>query len=69
MTVTAPTTTTIANPIEGQAVRCINHGASAGAYVPSTGHGVANNVDGKKASATLNLTRNDAGTLTVSCSG
>ena len=39
MTFTAPTTTTIANPMEGQAMRCTNHGASAGTYVrlPVTG--------------------------------
>ena len=67
MTFTAPTTTTIANPVEGQAMRCTNHGASAGTYVPSTGHGVASNVDGTKASAALNLTRHSDGSLVVSC--
>lgn len=68
MTFTAPTTTTIANPTTGQAMRCTYHGISAGAYVPSPGHGVSGSADGQKASATLSLTRNSAGSLTVSCS-
>jgi hypothetical protein len=67
MTFTAPTTTTIANPQRGQAVRCSYHGVTAGAYVPAPGHGVAGSADGTKASATLNLTRNSAGSLTVAC--
>jgi hypothetical protein len=67
MTFTSPTTTTIANPTTGQAMRCINHGISAGAYVPSSGHGVANTADGVKASAILNLTRHSDGSLTVAC--
>ena len=67
MTFTAPTTTTIANPIEGQAMRCTNHGVSSGAYVPSAGHGVSGAADGTKASAILTLTRNSAGVLTVTC--
>ncbi|HEY4237918.1 MAG TPA: hypothetical protein VGM45_11370 [Gaiellaceae bacterium] len=67
MTFTAPTTTTIANPMEGQAMRCTNHGISSGAYVPSAGHGVSGAADGTKASAILTLTRNSAGVLTVSC--
>src|SRR5437763_3393351 len=45
MTFTAPTTTTIANPIEGQAMRCTNHGVSSGAYAPSAGHGVSGAAD------------------------
>jgi hypothetical protein len=67
MTFTAPTTTTIANPQTGQAVRCAYHGISAGAYVPSAGHGVAGSADGANASATLNLTRKNDGTLVVAC--
>ncbi len=67
MTFTAPTTTRIANPIEGQAMRCTYHGIAASAYVPSAGHGVSGSADGKSASATLNLTRNDDDSLAVSC--
>jgi hypothetical protein len=67
MTFTAPTTTTITNPIQGQAMRCIYHGIAASAYVPSAGHGVANTADGKSASAILNLTRHNDGSLAVSC--
>lgn len=67
LTFTAPTTTTIADPTTGQAIRCTYHGISAGAYVPSPGHGVSGSADGTKASATLNLTRDSAGALTVSC--
>jgi hypothetical protein len=67
MTFTAPTTTTIANPIEGQAMRCTNHGVSSGAYVPSAGHGVSGAADGTKASAILTLTRHSDGALAVSC--
>jgi uncharacterized protein YceK len=67
ITFTAPTTTTIADPTTGQAIRCTYHGIAAGAYVPSAGHGVAGNADGQRASATLDLTRDSAGTLTVSC--
>lgn len=67
MTFTAPTTTTIANPQRGQAMRCSYHGVTAGAYVPAAGHGVANSADGTHASATLNLTRNSDGSLAVSC--
>jgi hypothetical protein len=67
MTFTAPTTTTITNPIEGQAMRCTNYGISSGAYVPSAGHGVSGAADGTKASAILTLTRNSVGVLTVSC--
>ena len=66
MAFTAPTTTTIASPTTGQAMRCTYHGVSAGAYVPSAGHGVAGSADGTKASATLNLTRNNDGSLVVS---
>ena len=68
LTFTAPTTTTIADPTTGQAMRCTYHGVSAGAYVPSPGHGVSGSADGTKASATLNLTRDSDGPLTVSCS-
>jgi hypothetical protein len=53
--------------MEGQAMRCTNHGISSGAYVPSAGHGVSGAADGTKASAILTLTRNSAGVLTVSC--
>lgn len=67
ITFTAPTTTTIANPTTGQAMSCTNHGISAGAYVPSPSHGVANASDGTKASAILNLTRHSDGSLAVSC--
>ena len=67
ITFTAPTTTTIANPQTRAAVRCTHHGVAAGAYVPSAGHGVSGSADGKSASATLNLTRNDDGSLAVSC--
>ncbi|HEX5174779.1 MAG TPA: hypothetical protein VFV91_11625 [Gaiellaceae bacterium] len=67
MTFTAPTTTTIANPMEGQAMRCTNHGISSGARVPSAGRGVSGAADGTKASAILTLTRNSAGVLTVTC--
>jgi hypothetical protein len=67
MTFTAPTTTTIANATTGQAMRCTHHGISAGAYVPSPGHGVSGSADGKSASATLNLTRKTDGSLSVSC--
>ena len=67
MTFTSPTTTTIANPIEGQAMRCTNHGISSGAYVPTVGHGVSGSADGTKASATLTLTRHSDGSLSVSC--
>jgi hypothetical protein len=67
ITFTAPTTTTIASPTTGQAMRCTYHGISAGAYVPSAGQGVAGSADGTKASATLNLVRNSDGSLTVSC--
>ena len=67
MTFTAPTTTTIANPTTGQAMRCTYHGVAASAYVPAAGHGVANTVDGKSASAILNLTRHSDGSLAVSC--
>jgi hypothetical protein len=67
LTFTAPTTTTIANPQTGQAVRCTHHGVAAGAYGPSAGHGVGGAADGKSASATLNLTRNEDGSLAVSC--
>jgi hypothetical protein len=69
ITFTAPTTTAIANPTTGQAMRCTNQGISAGAYVPSAGHGVANASDGTKSSALLNLTRDNDGSLAVSCSG
>jgi hypothetical protein len=64
---TAPTTTTIANPTTGQAMRCIYHGIAASAYLPSAGHGVADTADGKSASAILDLTRHDDGSLAVSC--
>jgi hypothetical protein len=67
MMFTAPTTTTIASPTTGQAVHCAYHGVSAGASVPSAGHGVAGSADGTKASAMLNLTRNNDGSLVVSC--
>jgi hypothetical protein len=67
MMFTAPTTTTIANPTTGQAMRCTNHGISAGAYVPSAGHGISGAADGPKGGAILTLTRNSAGALTVSC--
>ena len=67
MTFTAPTTTTIADPQRGQAMRCSYHGVTAGAYVPSTGHGVSGSADGKSASVTLNLTRHSDGSLAVSC--
>ncbi len=67
MTFTAPTTTTIAKPTTGQAMRCAHRGIAAGAYVPSAGHGVSGSADGKSASATLNLTRNSDGSLVVSC--
>lgn len=67
MTFTAPTTTTIANPQIGQAMRCTYHGVTAGAYVPAAGHGVSGSADGKSASATLNLTRDSDGSLAVSC--
>jgi hypothetical protein len=67
ITFTAPTTTTIANPMTGQAMRCTYHGVAAGAYVPSAGHGVSGSADGKSGSATLNLTRNSDGLLAVSC--
>jgi hypothetical protein len=67
MTFTAPTTTTIASPTTGQAMRCTYHGVSSGAHVPSAGHGFAGIADGTKASATLNLTRNNDGSLVVSC--
>src|SRR5215467_12138685 len=67
MTFTAPTTTTIANPKTGQAMRCTYHGISSGAYVPSAGHGVSGAADGTKASAILTLTRHSDGSLEVSC--
>lgn len=67
MTFTAPTTTTIATATTGQATRCTHHGISAGAYVPSPGHGVSGSADGESASATLNLTRKSDGSLSVSC--
>jgi hypothetical protein len=67
MMFTAPTTTTITSPTEGQAMRCTNHGISSGAYVPSAGHGVSGAADGPKGGAILTLTRNSAGALTVSC--
>lgn len=67
MTFTAPTTTTIADPQRGQALRCSYHGVTAGAYVPAAGHGVVGSADGTKASATLNLTRHSDGSLVVSC--
>ena len=69
MTFTAPTTTTMANPQTGQAMRCTNHGIAASAYVPAAGHGVANTADGTSASVILNLTRNTDGSLVVSCKG
>lgn len=43
-------------PADGQALGCTYHGISAGASVPSAGHGVTGSADGTKASATLNLT-------------
>jgi hypothetical protein len=67
VTFTAPTTTTIAKPQTGAAMRCTYHGVSAGAAVPSAGHGVGGAADGKSASATLTLTRNHDGSLVVSC--
>jgi hypothetical protein len=67
ITFTAPTTTTIASPTTGQAMRCFYHGISAGAYVPAAGHGVSGAADGTKASAILSLRRNSDGSLTVSC--
>jgi hypothetical protein len=67
ITFTAPTTTTIAYPTTGQAIRCTYHGAVAGAYVPSAGHGVGGSADGKAALATLILTRHSDGSLAVSC--
>jgi hypothetical protein len=67
ITFTAPTTTTIANPMTGQAMRCTYHGVAAGAHVPAAGHGVAGTADGKSASAILNLTRHSDGSLAVSC--
>jgi hypothetical protein len=67
MTFTAPTTTTIANPTTGQAMRCTNHGISSGAYVPSAGHGVSGAADGTKGGAILTLTRHTDGSLKVSC--
>jgi len=67
MMFTAPTTTTIADPQTGQAVRCTYLGISASAYVPEAGHGVADSVDGTKASITLNLRRDSDGSLVVSC--
>jgi hypothetical protein len=67
ITVTAPTTTTIANPRTGQRMVCDNHGVAPSAYVPSPGHGVAGAADGTNASAIINLTRHSDGTLVVSC--
>ncbi len=67
VTFTAPTTTTIANPTTGQAMRCTYHGAVVGAHVPSAGHGVTGAADGTSASAILNLTRHSDGSLAVSC--
>jgi hypothetical protein len=66
-TFTAPTTTTIANPHTGAAVRCVNHGDSAGVIVPSASHGVSGSADGKSTSASLNVNRNNDGSLVVSC--
>jgi hypothetical protein len=66
-TVTAPKTTTLANPQTGTWVRCTNHGVVAGAIVPGPGHGVSGSVDGKSASATLSLRRQNDGSLVLSC--
>jgi hypothetical protein len=67
LTFTAPTTMTIATAQTGAAVRCTNHGAGAGARIPSPGHGVASSADGTSSSATLHLNRRSDGSLTVSC--
>jgi hypothetical protein len=67
MTFPAPTTTTIADAPTGQAMACTNHGISANAHVPSAGNEVTNSNYGVKASATLDLTRNTDGSLSVSC--
>lgn len=67
VTLPAPTTTTITHAPTGQAMACINHGISANAQVPSAGTEVTNSTDGVKASATLDLTRNTDGSLSVSC--
>lgn len=67
ITVTAPTTTTIAHPLTGETVRCANHRVAAGAQVPSAGRGVGGSADGKSASATVVLTRRGDGSLVVSC--
>ena len=67
ITLTAPTTTTIANPVTGKAMRCTYHGVAAGAHVPAASHGVTGSADGRSGSATLNLTRHSDGSLSVSC--
>lgn len=67
LTLTSPTTLTVASAQTGATVRCTNHGVAAGAKVPSPGHGVSGSVDGTSASATLDLTRDSDGSLVVSC--
>jgi hypothetical protein len=67
LTLTSPTTLTVASATTGALVRCTNHGIAAGARVPSPGHGVGGSADGTSASATLTLTRNSDGSLVVSC--
>jgi hypothetical protein len=67
LTLTAPTTLTVASVQTGASVRCTNHGVSAGAKVPQPGHGVSGSADGKSSSATLSLTRRGDGSLAISC--
>jgi hypothetical protein len=67
LTLTSPTTVTVASAQTGATVRCTNHGVAAGAKVPSPGHGVSGSADGTSASATLDLTRDSDGSLVASC--
>jgi hypothetical protein len=67
LTFIAPTTVTLPSAQTGTAVRCTNHGVAADAKVPARRRGAATVADGLHSSATLNLTRDKGGLLTVSC--
>ena len=66
---TAPATTTIASPRYAAVVRCTNHGIAAQAKVPARGSGVAVDADGKRSSASLQLTRRADGEVVATCRG
>lgn len=66
VTVTAPTTTTIAHVKTDASIRCKVKGTAVGAKAPSPGHQVTASSDGRSPT-TLQLSRRHDGSLIVSC--